>query len=81
MPPAQRRPQTGLVLTIGPWMLRRACKQLRIWRDEGGAEAPPIHIDLTTYLTQDPDLVELVQSTLSATQHKPATSSSGWPLR
>jgi EAL domain-containing protein (putative c-di-GMP-specific phosphodiesterase class I) len=42
--------------------------------------APPVRIDLTTYLTQDPDLVELVQSTLSATQLKPADIQLGMPV-
>lgn len=72
--------QTGLVLTIGPWVLRQACEQLRLWRDERGAGTPPVRVDLTTYLTQDPDLVELVQSTLSATQLKPADIELGMPV-
>jgi diguanylate cyclase (GGDEF)-like protein/PAS domain S-box-containing protein len=72
--------QTGLVLTIGPWILRQACEQLRGWRDERVVEAPPVRIDLTTHLTQDPDLVELVQSTLSATQLKPADIQLGMPV-
>ncbi len=72
--------QTGLVLTIGPWMLRQACEQLRVRRDERGAGTPPVRVDLTTYLTQDPDLVELVQSTLSATQLEPADIQLGMPV-
>jgi len=71
--------QTGLVLTIGRWMLRQACEQLRAWRDERGAAVPPVCIDLTTYLTQDPDLVELVQDTLTATQLGPADIQLGMP--
>jgi len=72
--------QTGLVLTIGPWMLRQACAQLRAWRDERGAGAPPIRVDLTTYLTQDPDLVQLVQTALAETQLGPADLQLGMPV-
>jgi diguanylate cyclase (GGDEF)-like protein len=32
--------QTGLVLSIGPWMLRQACEQLRAWRDQLSVAAP-----------------------------------------
>jgi diguanylate cyclase (GGDEF)-like protein/PAS domain S-box-containing protein len=72
--------QTGLVLTIGRWMLRQACEQLRRWRDTRGAGVPPMRIDLTTYLTQDPDLVELVRATLAATRLGPADIQLGMPV-
>ena len=71
--------QTGLVLTIGRWMLRQACEQLRAWRDERGATVPAVRIDLTTYLTQDPDLVELVRDTLAETRLVPADIQLGMP--
>ncbi|MDQ4009737.1 MAG: EAL domain-containing protein [Actinomycetota bacterium] len=60
--------QTGLILSIGPWMLREACEQLRSWRDQLGAAAPPVRVDLTSYLTQDPDLVSVVRGAMDAAQ-------------
>lgn len=72
--------QTGLVLTIGPWMLRQACEQLRAWRDARGTGVPPVRVDLTTYLTQDPDLVEVVQTTLAETQLEPVDIQLGMPV-
>ncbi|MGH8920648.1 MAG: diguanylate cyclase domain-containing protein, partial [Actinomycetes bacterium] len=39
--------QTGLVRSIGQWMLRKACAQLRDWRDRSGAVAGPVRVDLT----------------------------------
>jgi diguanylate cyclase (GGDEF)-like protein/PAS domain S-box-containing protein len=69
--------KTGLVLTIGPWMLRQACEQVRGWRELLGAAVPPVRVDLTSHLTQDPDLVAVVHDTLAATQLRPQTSSSG----
>ena len=72
--------QTGLVLTIGPWMLRQACEQLHSWRDQLGAAVPPVRVDLTTYLTQDPDLVAVVRDALQAAQLGPEDIQLGMPV-
>jgi PAS domain S-box-containing protein/diguanylate cyclase (GGDEF)-like protein len=72
--------QTGLVLTIGPWMLRQACEQLHSWRDQLGAAVPPVRVDLTTYLTQDPDLVAVVRDALQAAHLRPADIQLGMPV-
>lgn len=72
--------QTGLVLTIGPWMLRQACEQLHSWRDQLGAAVPPVRVDLTTYLTQDPDLVAVVRDALQAAQLRPEDIQLGMPV-
>ncbi|MGH3721941.1 MAG: putative bifunctional diguanylate cyclase/phosphodiesterase [Pseudonocardiaceae bacterium] len=71
--------QTGLVLTIGPWMVRQACEQLRGWRDRLGVAVPPVRVDLTTYLTQDPDLVAVVRDALAATGLRPEDLQLGMP--
>jgi diguanylate cyclase (GGDEF)-like protein/PAS domain S-box-containing protein len=63
--------QTGLVLSIGPWMLQEACDQLRDWRDQLGVPVPPVRVDLTTHLTQDPDLVAVVRAALTKAQLPP----------
>ncbi|MGH3549965.1 MAG: putative bifunctional diguanylate cyclase/phosphodiesterase [Pseudonocardiaceae bacterium] len=72
--------QTGLVLSIGPWMLRHACEQLRGWRDQLGAAVPPIRVDLATHLTQDPDLVAVVHDALQAAQLRPEDIQLGMPV-
>lgn len=72
--------QTGLVLSIGPWMLRHACEQLRGWRDRLGAAVPPIRVDLATHLTQDPDLVAVVHDALQAAQLRPEDIKLGMPV-
>ncbi|MGH3801445.1 MAG: putative bifunctional diguanylate cyclase/phosphodiesterase [Pseudonocardiaceae bacterium] len=72
--------QTGLVLSIGRWMLRQACEQLRSWRDQLGAAVPPVRVDLTTYLTQDPDLVGVVRGALDAAQLRPEDIQLGMPV-
>lgn len=72
--------QTGLVLSIGPWMLRQACEQLRAWRDQLGVAAPPVRVDLSSYHTQDPDPVSVVRSALDATQLEPQDIALGMPV-
>jgi diguanylate cyclase (GGDEF)-like protein/PAS domain S-box-containing protein len=72
--------QTGLVLTLGPWMLQQACEHLRSWRDQLGAAVPPVRVDLTTHLTQDPDLVAVVRGALAAAQLQPEDIQLGMPV-
>ncbi len=72
--------QTGLVLSIGRWMLRQACEQLHSWRDQLGVAVPPVRVDLTTYLTQDPDLVAVVRGALDAAQLGPEDIQLGMPV-
>lgn len=72
--------QTGLVLSIGPWMLRQASEQLHSWRDQLGVAVPPVRVDLTTHLTQDPDLVAVVHGALKATQLRPEDIQLGMPV-
>jgi diguanylate cyclase (GGDEF)-like protein/PAS domain S-box-containing protein len=72
--------KTGLVLTIGPWMLRQACEHLRDWREQLGAAVPPVRVDLTSHLTQDPDLVAIVRDTLADTQFRPEDIQLGLPV-
>ncbi|MEO7195607.1 MAG: EAL domain-containing protein [Pseudonocardiaceae bacterium] len=71
--------QTGLVLSIGRWMVAQACEQLRDWRERFGAAVPPVRVDLTTHLTQDPDLVGVVHDALADTGLQPADIELGMP--
>ncbi len=72
--------KTGLVLTIGPWMLRQACEHVQGWREQLGAAVPPVRVDLTSHLTQDPDLVAVVHDTLAATALRPQDIQLGMPV-
>ena len=49
--------ETGLLLTIGRWMLGRATEQAVAWEREFGAGAPALAVDLSAYHAGDPDLV------------------------
>jgi EAL domain-containing protein (putative c-di-GMP-specific phosphodiesterase class I)/CheY-like chemotaxis protein len=65
--PAQFIPlaeETGLIVPIGEWVLREACRQNQAWRDAG---LPPIRVsvNLSPVQFRSPDLFEIVQSALS----------------
>jgi diguanylate cyclase (GGDEF)-like protein/PAS domain S-box-containing protein len=72
--------QTGLVLSIGRWMLIEVCKQLASWRAQLDAPVPPVRVDLTSHLTPDPDLVAVVREALAATGLQPADLQLGMPV-
>jgi diguanylate cyclase (GGDEF)-like protein/PAS domain S-box-containing protein len=72
--------RTGLVLKLGPWMLQRACEDLRGWREALGPTVPPVRVDLMAHLTQHPDLVAEVHSALTATRLQPEDIQLGMPV-
>jgi diguanylate cyclase (GGDEF)-like protein/PAS domain S-box-containing protein len=57
IPPAQFVPiaeSTGLVLPIGRWVLREACRQLRVWLDAGLAPVPlSVNISAVEFRSRD----------------------------
>ena len=48
--------QSGLIIEIGYWVLRRACQDLQHWGEQGLA-APPVSVNLSPNQIHDPDLV------------------------
>ncbi|MBD2180985.1 EAL domain-containing protein [Planktothrix sp. FACHB-1355] len=62
--------ETGLIVPIGEWVLRTACRQNKAWQDAG---LPPIRIgvNLSARQFQQPNLVEMVAQILSDTGLNP----------
>jgi diguanylate cyclase (GGDEF)-like protein/PAS domain S-box-containing protein len=62
--------ETGLIVTLGDWVLRTACSQNRQWQREG---LPPIFVavNLSARQFRETDLVETVQRTLRETGLEP----------
>jgi diguanylate cyclase (GGDEF)-like protein/PAS domain S-box-containing protein len=57
--------QTGLVISLGRWLLQEAClAQTQVLRCPTSGN-PRMRVDLTARLSQDPDLVALVNGALS----------------
>ncbi|MGH4025758.1 MAG: putative bifunctional diguanylate cyclase/phosphodiesterase [Pseudonocardiaceae bacterium] len=72
--------QTGLVISIGPWMLQQACAALRAWRDLLGTGTPPLRVDLTAHLAHDPDLMAVLRDALNSTRLRPEDLQLGIPI-
>lgn len=72
--------KTGLVLTIGRWMLHRACTELTPWSAALRAASLVVRVDLTPLLSQDPDLVAVMRAALSGTGLQSEQLGIGVPL-
>jgi diguanylate cyclase (GGDEF)-like protein/PAS domain S-box-containing protein len=58
--------ETGLILELGEWVLRAACRQAAEWRAMFGDNAPlPIHVNVSARQVAQSDLPRLVGETLA----------------
>jgi len=55
---------TGLISPIGEWALREACRQVRLWSDEGYAP-PRVAVNLSAQQFRDPRLLDYVRGALA----------------
>jgi diguanylate cyclase (GGDEF)-like protein len=69
--------ETGLILSVGQYVLEQACNQARIWQLEreqspflGGPE-PSVHVNLSAVELRDRHLAERARETISRTQADP----------
>jgi diguanylate cyclase (GGDEF)-like protein len=62
--------ETGLIVSVGEWVLRTACKQNREWLDSGMPEMG-VSINLSPRQFQQANLVDLVEETLKETGLNP----------
>jgi len=62
--------ETGLIIPIGDWVIQSACRQGKIWHDQGFRN---LHLGANLSMRQlfDPQLVEKVKSALETTQFNP----------
>jgi diguanylate cyclase (GGDEF)-like protein/PAS domain S-box-containing protein len=60
--------ETGLIVPMGWWVLREACRQLRIWQSEFASKAPlSINVNLSAKQLAQADVIEQVSQTLADT--------------
>lgn len=72
--------RTGLVVSIGGWIVEKACSaQIQVLHSRAD-RAPLMRADLTAQLSQDPDLVGVVRGALSATGLRAEQLRVGVPL-
>jgi diguanylate cyclase (GGDEF)-like protein/PAS domain S-box-containing protein len=60
--------ETGVVLPVGRWLIRRACQQAAAWWREHGAATRAVVVDLSAGQARDPDLVGVVRRELDAVE-------------
>jgi diguanylate cyclase (GGDEF)-like protein len=64
--------ETGVILALGEWVIREACKRARAWRDRfPGRPALGITVNLSARQFSQRDLVERVQAILEETGLEP----------
>jgi diguanylate cyclase (GGDEF)-like protein/PAS domain S-box-containing protein len=57
---------TGLIVPLGQWVLRRACQQNKAWQQQGMSPMP-VSVNLSARQFQDPKLVSMIVAALSDT--------------
>lgn len=62
--------ETGLIVPIGEWALRSACKQGRIWQDEGILNAR-VAVNLSSRQLKDSTFLRIVDQILEESQLEP----------
>lgn len=62
--------ESGLIVQIGEWVLREACRQIRAWQDRG-LEVCPIAINLSARQFHSLELVAMIRSVLAETGIEP----------
>jgi diguanylate cyclase (GGDEF)-like protein/PAS domain S-box-containing protein len=59
--------ENGLIVPLGEWVLRDACRQLRIWRDAGYTDLH-VSVNISVRQFQDQNLCDLVRDALISSQ-------------
>jgi diguanylate cyclase (GGDEF)-like protein len=63
--------ETGIIIPLGEWILRQACRQMMDWR-AAGLNVPRVSVNLSVKQIQHSDIIETVRAVLSDTGLEPA---------
>ena len=63
--------ETGLIIPIGAWVLREACRQMKAWQDELGLPLLEVGVNLSSKQFLQPLLVQEVAAVLRETHLSP----------
>ena len=65
---------TGLVVSLGTWVLREACRQIAEWQDRREPGSAPLFmsVNLSTHQLSDPNFVQVVREVLRETGVEPS---------
>ena len=64
--------ETGLIVPLGRWVLREACRQAVAWKSAAGAAPLKLSVNLSVRQFQEADLVQQVADTLQVTGFDPS---------
>jgi diguanylate cyclase (GGDEF)-like protein/PAS domain S-box-containing protein len=59
--------ETGLIIPVGQWVLREACRQAQVWQNEYPGETLMMSVNLSAKQFQDPNIVQDVSGILQET--------------
>ncbi len=62
--------ETGLIIPIGKWILNEACRQNKVWQEQG-LIAIPVAVNLSAVQFRQHNLMEIVQDALATSHLKP----------
>jgi diguanylate cyclase (GGDEF)-like protein len=68
IPPGEFIPlaeQVGLIVPLGRWVLRTACRQLRVWLDDGAAATLSMSVNVSPVQLADPEFVRHVREAIA----------------
>lgn len=63
--------ESGLILPIGDWVIRTACRQIRMWKDAGYGEIP-VAVNISARQLQNENLITTIREVLEEYQLPPA---------
>jgi EAL domain-containing protein (putative c-di-GMP-specific phosphodiesterase class I) len=64
--------ETGLIVPLGRWVLREACRHAATWRTAGVDGAPlAVHVNLSARELEDPEVVSAVADAIASTGIEP----------
>jgi diguanylate cyclase (GGDEF)-like protein/PAS domain S-box-containing protein len=63
--------ETGLIVSLGEWVLTETCRQIRAWTDQGSWSPVPVSANLSSRQFNQPDLVGTVRDALAASGANP----------
>ena len=63
--------ETGMIIEIGDWVIQSACKQGKIWHDQGFSHLN-VGVNLSVRQFYDPNLVDKIRSAVKRSQFDPS---------
>lgn len=61
--------ETGLIIPLGEWILKEACRQLKVWQEQVPLQSPlSLSVNLSSQQFSQPDLIERIEQILKETK-------------